>query len=405
MIGYLKQQVDEIAGDPALRAYGVALLATHVLTAFWLLNSGQADIVAAGQEAICWPLVPDCEALRVFSAAALQPIFAAYGVAALALCAAFARKNSTAIGWAGLLCLTVFKLAVIALDFRLRLNQHYMAFAVTGVFLLIPRKRESLQLLIVLFYFWAGTLKLNSDWLSGAALYHPLWLISGRAVILACAYVVALELVIVWGLLARRRGIFWTSFAQVLLFHVMSWAVVGFYYPILMFMLLAIFPLARRSPSVGEGGSVFEALSAVRRAWPAWLVAGLFSLVQLSTHLYPGDTAITGEGRLFALHMFDARIVCEATATATFPDGSREIVDLNIGSARTGCDPITVHGYARILCRRRESGVAAFDRLDLKLLARRATESELRPVVQIDDFCTKQPRYSPFLHNDWIATR
>ena len=137
---------------------------------------------------------------------------------------------------------------------------------------------------------------------------------------------------------------------------------------------------------------------------PAWLVAGVFSLLQLSAHAYPGDTAITGEGRLFALHMFDARVVCEAVATVRFPDGSVETSDLHVGSTRTGCDPIMVHGYARVLCKRRESGVAAFDDFDLELKARRATDSDLRPVVETKDFCAKQLRYSPFLHNDWIAT-
>ena len=62
-----------------------------------------------------------------------------------------------------------------------------MALWVTGVFLAVPGKREALRLLLVLFYVWAGTLKLNWEWISGAGLYRPLWLIHGRAVIAACA--------------------------------------------------------------------------------------------------------------------------------------------------------------------------------------------------------------------------
>jgi hypothetical protein len=393
----MRRQIEEIAADPALRIYGVALITTHLLTAFWLMHHDLASMVAAGEDAFCWPLLPHCEMLRVLSAEQLRIAFGAYVAVALVSALAFVRAKDTVYGYAGLLLLTVFKLAVIALDFRLRRNQHYMAFAASGVFLFIPNKRATLQLLLVLFYFWAGTLKLNWEWLSGAALYQPLWLFTGRGVILACAYVIALELVIVWGLLARDRRVFWASFAQVFVFHVFSWAVVGFFYPLLMFGLLAIFPLVRFIP-IPTGAET--------RRFPraALAVAVVFSLMQLSTHLYPGDTAITGEGRLFALHMFDARVVCEATATFEFPDGRRIDADFELESARTACDPIMIHGVARNLCRKRDAGQLPIVDLDLKLLARRATDEALQPVIEIENFCANQPRYDAFLHNDWIAT-
>ena len=55
--------------------------------------------------------------------------------------------------------------------------------------------------MVVLFYFWAGLLKFNSEWLSGAALYKKPWLLPTGALPLACAYVLALETVFSWGLL------------------------------------------------------------------------------------------------------------------------------------------------------------------------------------------------------------
>ena len=183
----------------------------------------------------------------------------------------------------------------------------------------------------MLFYFWAGTLKLNWEWVSGGALYRPLWLLTGPAVVAACAYVVVLELVIVWGLLSRRSWIFWSSLAQVLLFHVMSFAVVGWFYPLLMFALLAIFPLARCIPGAPPEPASASASSggACRGRRSRW--RSRFSLVQLTTHLYPGDTAITGEGRLFALHMFDARVVCEAGGHAPkLPDGTTVMAEIEI---------------------------------------------------------------------------
>ncbi len=392
----MRGPVAEIEADPALRFYGIALAATNLLTAYWLLDHDLASVVASGEDAYCWPLVPGCEALRVLSAGQLHVAFYAYAAVALASALAFLRPRTTVYGYVGLVASTLFKLFVVALDFRLRRNQHYMAFAATAAFLLVPDRRATLQLLLVLFYFWAGTLKLNWEWLSGAALYKPLWLFTGRGVIVACAYVIVLELVIVWGLLARDRRIFWASLAQVAVFHAFSWAVVGFFYPLLMAGLLAIFPLARLIPDPAG-------VSPSRFPRPALVVALLFSLMQLSTHLYPGDTAITGEGRLFALHMFDARVECEATAMLALPSGDQVKLRLPAGSARTACDPIMVHGTARILCRKRDTGELPFTDLDLSLRSRRATDPTLKDVIAIERFCANPPRYDPFLHNDWIA--
>lgn len=331
----------------------------------------------------------------MFSVGQLHAAIYGYVAVALATAVAFLRPRTTGYAFAGLVALTLFKLLLIALDFRLRRNQHYMAFAASAAFLVVPNRRATLQLLLTLFYVWAGTLKLNWEWLSGAALYRPLWFFTGRGVVIACAYVIVLELVLVWGLLARDRRIFWLVLAQVSVFHVFSWNVVGFFYPLLMVGLLAIFPLARLIPAP-------EGVSSSRFPRPTLMVALLFSLMQVSTHLYPGDTAITGEGRLLALHMFDARVTCEAKATLGLPDGRQRIVPLNIGSVGTACDPIMVHGAARNLCRKRDAGKLRFTDLHVSLRSRRTTDPLLKDVIAIERFCAHPPRYDPFRHNDWI---
>jgi hypothetical protein len=210
-----------------------------------------------------------------------------------------------------------------------------------------------------------------------------------------------MELVIVWGLLARRAWIFWTSLAQVVVFHIFSWGVVGFFYPLLMFGLLSIFVFCRliepRGPAEGLGMAVLRG----RAARPVYVVAAAFSVLQLTTHLYPGDTALTGEGRLFVLHMFDARVVCDAYATVKFPHGVRH-VSIKGPGVRTGCDPIVIHGYASILCRRREAGRLNFVDIDIHLRSRRVTDPDLKTVIAYENFCSRQPRYHPFLHNEWI---
>jgi len=389
----MRRQADEIAADPALRGYGAALALLHVLAAYWIRQNDKLAFLAPDSEAICWPLLPDCEWLRVVPPAGLELATVLWAAGGLAVAAAFLRRRWAGRAVAGLCLLTLFELAVLALDFRLRRNQHGMALWVTGAFLLVPGKRNALRLLVCLFYFWAGTLKLNWEWLSGANLYAPVWLFTGPWLVAACAYVIVLELGVVWALFARRPLWFWGALAQLVVFHVFSWPVVGYFYPLLMFGILALFPLARLVPPVpapGWGGAAG--------------VAALFSLLQLTPHLFPGDRTLTGEGRLFALHMFDARVVCDAWADVHGADGSlrRESLRKHF-EARTGCDPVVIHGFARNLCRARDAGRLDFVDLDVHLRSRRASESALRPVIDVSDFCAKRVRYDPFGHNAWIA--
>jgi hypothetical protein len=303
--------------------------------------------------------------------------------------------------------LTIVKVVLVALDFRLRLNQHYMAFWVCAVYLLVPGKREALRLLLVLFYFWAGLLKVNWEWISGAALYRPLWFFTGRGVIVACAYVVVMELFVAWGLLARRAWIFWAAFAQVMLFHVMSWAIVDFFYPLLMFLLLGIVffdrlfppdPSRRRSTET----SLLSSLTHGRAASATYMVAAAFTAFQLVPYTFPGDRTITGEGRLYALHMFDAQITCEAWAVVSDRNGTEDRVDLRGGTLqRINCDPIVVIGRAQNLCARLSRPSAPAD-IRVSLRARRATQHDLQTVIDLPSFCTRDLHYDPFRHNDWI---
>ena len=71
-----------------------------------------------------------------------------------------------------------------------------------------------------------------------------------------------MECLFSWGLLARNRWLFWGVFAQILLFHLVSFSVVGFYYPILMVLLLSVFPLSRFRPDPGP-----EPIGLLRSLW------------------------------------------------------------------------------------------------------------------------------------------
>ena len=412
-MGYLRRQIAEIRSDRVLRYYGAAMAALHILTVCYWIDQRTVGFLHSRAEPICWPLLPACERLRLLDPAQLSWVLVAYLLGAIAVGLLFLSAVQTESAYWGLLALNVLKAGIMLLDFRLRMNQHYMAFAVSAAFLFVPGKRSAIRALVVLFYFWAGTLKLNWEWVSGAGLYRPIWLFSGSGIIAACLYVIALELGVCWGLLARRAWIFWPALGQFVVFHVFSWPVVGFFYPLLMFAILAIYPLSRlmtaartaaTAPDAAEP-SLLENLLRGRERWGTYATLAVFSLLQLTPYAFPGDRSLTGEGRLYALHMFDARPVCEGYAELRPAAGGRVRMNLKLPlDTRIACDPVVFYNRARNLCRRPETAPVAFRDLDLYLWARRATDTTLRPLIALEGFCARGVSYHPFRHNGWILT-
>jgi hypothetical protein len=404
-VRFVRSQIAEIEYDTALRWYGVAMAFLHVVTYLYWVDQRVVTFVHAQAEPICWPLVPECEKLRVLSAAGVALLLRAYFAAAVGAGLLFASRRLVPWAYAGLVLVNLLKLAVMLLDYRLRMNQHYMGFFATFAYLLIPGKRDALRVLVTLFYFWAGTLKLNWEWISGAGLYRPMWPFSGAGVVLACGYVIVLELGVAWGLLAKRARIFWGAFAQFLVFHALSWQVVGFFYPLLMFAILAIFPLSRLVEPRDSPEGLLVALFRGHAIRPVYALAVLFSLLQLVPYAFPGDRTLTGQGRVYALHMFDARAACVGWADLRNADGTTTRRDLKLPlDTRIACDPIVYFNRARNLCRQRDEGRVAFEDLDLFLTARRASDGEMKRVIATRSFCSKGERYDPFCHNAWILT-
>jgi hypothetical protein len=396
--------IEEIAQDPALRIYGALLAVTHALSFLVWRQVGVARMLAS-TEALCWPFWEDCQKFRVFSAEQIQTFLWVYLGLALCSAALFLKSRWTGKAWGLLLLLTFLKFFILAQDFLLRLNQHYMIAFASLPFLFFPRKRDLLRLIVVFFYFWAGVLKLDPEWLTGAALYTRPWLIPDKLLPIACGYVVFLEMVLVWGIFSRKTWLFWMTFGQLVLFHIFSFKIVGFFYPAVMFCLIAIYPLARifpvPAPVVSNPlGDLLKGSASVS----AYVLLAFFSVLQILPAFYPGDSALTGEGRWLALHMFDAKVECEAYAVLKKPDGESKRADLRLNlPRRIRCDPLVYFDRARYLCslRRPDQGFSDFD---LFLNSRRSTEAQLQPVIQLENFCATDPHYDLWRHNAWIRT-
>lgn len=246
MINFIKNNIHEIENDKALRWFGAFISLTHIWTfLYWIMDLRVPQILSNNVAPICWPFFESCFNYRFFNYNQIEFILYLYLLVGMIVTALFLLPaRYTKWAYTGLVTLSLFKFLLFAQDYQLRMNQHYMALAVTLAYLLIKSKRKVIPQVIVLFYVWAGTIKLNEEWLSGAGIYRieKLWLPESLHR-LSFLYVVILELLIVFFLLSKKKTLFYFAFIQVLIFHLFSWPIVGFFYPMVMYSLLAIFCL------------------------------------------------------------------------------------------------------------------------------------------------------------------
>jgi len=405
----ISESIDEIKNDHCLRTYGAILSFTHLLSCyFWVSDRSLLGVLTNSASAICWPIFSSCYLYRLPNAGSAMALISVYvALGAMATCAFLAGTSWSKRAYWLFSILTVFKFLIFLQDYRLRMNQHYMLLFVSLVFLFTPGKRVATKWLIVLFYFWAGTLKLNQEWLGGGGIYRieHLW-IPKALHSLSFHYVVFLELVLSFGLVLLTRSLFWLIFLQFVAFHLISWSVVGYFYPLVMFSLLSIFPL-----SLFFG--VEESSQRSGPTKPALFFLFCFSGLQFIPYLYPGDVALTGEGRYFALNMFDAKSMCNSRLTLHKRDGKVEVLEPKLDPerrmrsiqpdaealpVRLHCDPLIYFSWAQSACRRTD-----IEEVDLFLEAKRSSATEYKTLINIRNFCALKPTYSMFSHNEWIA--
>jgi hypothetical protein len=378
----------EISEDRVLQFFGACLALTHVFTYFYWSELGNRLLRAQSELVhVCWPIYPNCGSIQTAPEWLLKLIMSAYLVLGLVDVILFLFKRSQRPAYLLAVVLLVLKLGIFLQDYRMMGNYHYMLYWVQFIFLFVPDKKRSLMLLIPLFYFSAGLLKFNEEWLSGATLPRELpFSPPAKLVEWMCAYVPVLEMVFIWGLLEKKRWIFWLTLSQLILFHTVSYFIVGIFYPVVMLSLLSIFVFARWF-SLADS---FQGVQFVGLKRAAQLVIALFCIAQLTPYLYSGDSALTGQGRMLSLNMLDARTQCEAYIYMKFRNQSVLEVPraANNYALRIFCDPLVQFSEARYYCdlgRQKPN----FSELDIGLNSKRRSDEAFTNIFTIRDFCHK----------------
>jgi hypothetical protein len=167
--------------------------------------------------------------------------------------------------------------------------------------------------------------------------------------------------------------------------------------------LLTIFPLTYFINTKGQPQSLIRPLFRFKEPASSYAFIIFFSMLQLVPRAFPGNSAITGEGRLFALHMFDAKVVCSGEMTLHYKDGSRKIRIPFPNVYRIKCDPIVYYSKAVQYCYKNRNNPSFID-LDIYYSARLNSQADKRPLVGISGFCGQHLSYDMLKHNDWIMS-
>lgn len=351
---FFRKNSNEIASDRRLQLFGALIAVSHLLTAlsWWSFDT-------TTRAPLCWHFFPNCLTVTGALQSQWSIVLLAYALMGAVAFGLFVvgRANPA---YVTLLAVSALKYAIHLSDYRLMGNYHYMSHILTFAFLFLPEKALSMRIFLVLFYWAAGLIKFNTDWLSGAAMIRPAW-VSGKLLEVLCAYVVVLEISIVFLLLSDRKWLRWIVLFQLFFFHVFSFPIVGWYYPMLMFCFLPAFVLFRE-----------------RAQWPATWALRAAICVFVAAQIYPlvaePDSSLHGRSRILAINMLDGSASCE---TRLVLKHDRETIEYaphfdELFALRIKCDPVVLIDKVRETCRKRKSDPSFID-LDVDHQIRRVT--------------------------------
>ena len=387
--------------DPVVESYRWAVLATHLVVFLYFVDTNALAILTKDVEPLCWPYFQNCSQIRFGTATQIHVLMVVKLFSIVAAAFALAAKRLQTF-WILMVAQNVYLFSIVSLDYRFRNNQFYMFFWLNLVFFFWPAKRWAIPLTLMSFYLWAGTLKLNYEWLSGAVMYGRLYFIPPRFTWVACVYVVVLETILIWGLLSKRAWVRWLALGQLAVFHFESLSQIHWFYPLLMSAMLSWFAIdwtAREAPPIVSLTSLFRG----RAPRSVYILLILFASCQLVPYLYRGDKALTGQGRIFALDMFEARQHCDVHAVAHYNDHTSYDIDLLLPELpfRMVCDPVVYYDRVTNLCRSHAADPNFAD-ADFVMHSKRATDTTMTTVVDEANFCSRHEVYSMFSSNTWM---
>ncbi|MNJ93270.1 hypothetical protein D3C87_109490 [compost metagenome] len=387
MMTYINRQISEIQKSKVLTLFGVFLTLVHVATWYnWFFARPFVNEVLTERTPICWSYFTSCDLLRPFDPAVTQFMSIFYLTLTLLALFLVLTKRVKLFWWAFLL-LTVFKWSMLSLDYRFMGNYHYMPFVASLVYLFVSSKKRFLPLALISFYMAAGILKFTPEWYSGNALLEPA-IVDGKLLEISLVYVIYLEILFVWGLLSKHAWLKWFTFIQIFAFHIFSWHIVGYFYPVVMFNLIVLFPLLWLIPERDSESLRWS------RSGIAFLA--IFWIAQAVPFVFYKDSARTGQGRLISFNMLDARTACDSMALIK-KDREQMLVSIPAKDfgVRIQCDPNVYVALIKEECQKWKA-IPGFIDMDYRLHSKLSTEPQGHETLKLDNVCSQPPQVTFF---------
>ena len=398
---HIKFQIQEISSYNSLRWYGIFLSMTHVATFFfWHHNAFIYQYLTKNAGKICWPQLPFCESLRFLSPLGVQTLLYIYLViAVLTVCLFFNRKTVRQAYWLFLI-VNVLKLYMFLMDYRLMDGCHYILFLVSFVYLFVRQKLFFISLLISGFYFFTALLKISDPvWLMGLSFNMGIWLPSfftEDMKLVFCFYIVCLETIGSLFLILRTN---WKAvvYMQWILLYIFSCFTVGYFYPSVMLCLLSLFWLMFIFNENYKILGFNKMFSGVVFTTPV-------AIGSLLSFIIPGDTNLTGEGRLYGLNVPTVYTHCNSQIMLRFQN---KILQEHFPRYYNGyplnlrCDPYIDFNTIKQICSFYKEDPKFID-LNWSLYSKRAHDLKYRQIVNEESACSKSLKYFSWRRNHWI---
>ncbi len=349
----------------------------------------------------CWPFLSNCNSIKfIWTNWSYNLIVFIWLLLTLLTLYLFLKNKYIKWAYLTFALINIIKFVILIQDYRFMGNYHYMPFILSAAYLFIPDKLFVASIFITLFYYFAGTLKLNSQWLSGQTMLAPSWIPMGYFKWL-CFYVVVLEMIFIWGLYSTKKIVRYLVYLQFFIFHIISWYWVGHFYPTVMFCLIGVFYLFW---SENQNISLENILMRMGKSKVIFFTFVVFIIFQLIPYIYKEDVAVTGRGRIFSLNMYDATTKCVDLVYIASSDSTVE-VSSHISESfaqRVHCDPILYFNELKMICDELNLKRMEHAKVDFHLLTRRTSDSYYTSVVSKADICENKLKYNLFGKNNWI---
>lgn len=399
ILKYFFQQIKEIESSKALSLYGACLSFIHIVTFyFWNYFSFFNFTSINHPSSVCLQFFSSCSLMKFPFALFSKIALTAYLVLAIFSVYFFIYKKIR-VAYVLLIGLFLFQYFMIMSSANIIGNYYYMPLILSFLYLFVSNKKQVISIMIVLFYAAAGFLKLNNmEWLTGSSLYKiSTW--NSSFVVFLTFSVIFLEIFISQLLIIKHR-LKYIAFLAFVIFHSVSYYWVGYYYPVICLLFLLIFPLNWFLDNTHH--NLFDQILEKKQKYSFYFVFGLFIFSQIIPRLYKGDVAVTGEGRIWALTMYDARTACLSYMKVRYKNSTVEFSrNSKKNAVRIRCDPYFYYADAKKACKWAKNNPDFID-VDLHLFTKRKSDFHWSYVVKLQNFCSKKIDYKNFGGNFWI---